>query len=121
VSLIFVAVCLPLSSSLPASDIPCPNGTADVLSELEYVDEVVLPSPNPSSYTMPPIENKAPIPALALASTLAESDKENCKRCPLQPISQLVPIEDMVMDRAEDVPRVAEVCPVTKGPHCKHS
>ncbi|KAF9782705.1 hypothetical protein BJ322DRAFT_1110591 [Thelephora terrestris] len=43
-------------------------------------------------------------------STLAKSDKENCRRCPLQPISQLVKIEDEVMEvaRAKDAPRVAE-------------
>ncbi|KAF9780494.1 hypothetical protein BJ322DRAFT_1112490 [Thelephora terrestris] len=57
---------------------------------------------------MPPVENEAPIPAPAPASTLAESDKGNCVRCPLQPIRQLVPIKDMVVDRAEDAPRVAE-------------
>ncbi|KAF9789623.1 hypothetical protein BJ322DRAFT_1105482 [Thelephora terrestris] len=87
------------------------QGTADVPFELEYADEVVLPSPNPSSYAMPPVENSVPVPTPALASTLAESDKENCWRCPLQPISQLVKIEDEVMevDRAEDVPRAIEL------------
>ncbi|KAF9790843.1 hypothetical protein BJ322DRAFT_1104487 [Thelephora terrestris] len=87
------------------------QGTADVPFELEYADEVVLPSPNPSSYATPPIENAVPVPTPAPASTLAESDKENCRRCPLQPISQLVKIEDEVMDvdRAEDVPRAIEL------------
>ncbi|KAF9791890.1 hypothetical protein BJ322DRAFT_1102415 [Thelephora terrestris] len=87
------------------------QGTADVPFELEYADEVVLPSPSPSSYAMPPIENAVPVPTPAPASTLAKSDKENCRRCPLQPISQLVKIEDEVMevDRAEDVPRAIEV------------
>ncbi|KAF9783323.1 hypothetical protein BJ322DRAFT_1022017 [Thelephora terrestris] len=86
------------------------QGTADVPFELEYADEVVLPSPNPSSYATPPIENSVPIPTPAPASMLAESDKENCRRCLLQPISQLVKIEDEVMevDRAEDVPRAME-------------
>jgi hypothetical protein len=99
------------------------QGTADVPFKLEYADEVVLPSPNPSSYATPPIENEAPIPTLAPASTLAKSNKENCRRCPLQPISQLVKIEDevMVVDRAEDAPRVVEVRPVIKGQCCKHS
>ncbi|KAF9790867.1 hypothetical protein BJ322DRAFT_1104510 [Thelephora terrestris] len=87
------------------------QGTADVPFELEYADEVVLPSPNPSSYATPPIENAVPVPTPALASTLAESDKENCRRCPLQPISQLVKIEDEVMevDQAEDAPRAIEL------------
>ncbi|KAF9790762.1 hypothetical protein BJ322DRAFT_1104411 [Thelephora terrestris] len=87
------------------------EGTADVPFELEYADEVVLPSPNPSSYATPPVENAVPVPTPAPASTLAESDKENCRRCPLQPISQLVKIEDEVMevDRAEDVPRAIEL------------
>ncbi|KAF9781502.1 hypothetical protein BJ322DRAFT_1111425 [Thelephora terrestris] len=87
------------------------QGTAEVPFELEYADEVVLPSPNPSSYATPPIENTVPVPTPAPASTLAESDKENCWRCPLQPISQLVKIEDEVMevDRAEDVPRAIEL------------
>ncbi|KAF9790884.1 hypothetical protein BJ322DRAFT_1104526 [Thelephora terrestris] len=87
------------------------QGTADVPFELEYADEVVLPSPNPSSYATPPIENAIPIPTPAPASTLAESNKENCRRCPLQPISQLVKIEDEVMevDRAEDAPRAMEL------------
>ncbi|KAF9791090.1 hypothetical protein BJ322DRAFT_1017666 [Thelephora terrestris] len=87
------------------------QGTADVPFELEYADEVVLPSPNPLSYATPPIENVVPIPTPAPASTLAESDKENCRRCPLQPISQLVKIEDEVMDvdRAEDVPSLVEM------------
>ncbi|KAF9785275.1 hypothetical protein BJ322DRAFT_1020832 [Thelephora terrestris] len=86
------------------------QGTADVPFELEYADEVVLPSPNPSSYATPPVENAVPVPTPAPASTLAESDKENCRRCPLQPISQLVKIEDEVMevDRAEDVPRAID-------------
>ncbi|KAF9785381.1 hypothetical protein BJ322DRAFT_1020916 [Thelephora terrestris] len=87
------------------------EGTADVPFELEYADEVVLPSPNPSSYATPPIENSVPVPTPAPASTLAASDKENCGRCVLQPIHQLVKIEDEVMevDRAEDAPRVAEL------------
>ncbi|KAF9791008.1 hypothetical protein BJ322DRAFT_1104664 [Thelephora terrestris] len=87
------------------------QGTADVPFELEYADGVVLPSPNPSSYATPPIENTVPVPTPAPASTLAESDKENCRRCPLQPISQLVKIEDEVMevDRAEDAPRAIEL------------
>ncbi|KAF9778469.1 hypothetical protein BJ322DRAFT_1114290 [Thelephora terrestris] len=87
------------------------QGTADVPFELEYADEVVLPSPNPSSYATPPVENAVPVLTPAPASTLAESDKENCRRCPLQPISQLVKIEDAVMevDRAEDVPRAIEL------------
>jgi hypothetical protein len=101
------------------------QGTADVPFELEYADEVVLPSPNPSSYATPPVENavSVPIPTPAPASTLAESDKENCRRCPLQPVSQLVKIEDEVMevDRAEDAPRVAEVRPVVTGQRGKHS
>jgi hypothetical protein len=99
------------------------QGTADVPFELEYADEVVLPSPNPSSYATPPVENAVPVPTPAPASTLAESDKENCRRCPLQPISQLVKIEDEVMevDRAEDVPRAIEVRPVIKGQRCKRS
>ncbi|KAF9785270.1 hypothetical protein BJ322DRAFT_1108723 [Thelephora terrestris] len=87
------------------------QGTADIPFELEYADEVVLPSSNPSSYATPPIENAVPVPTPAPASTLAESDKENCRRCPLQPISQLVKIEDEVMevDRAEDVPKAIEL------------
>ncbi|KAF9789292.1 hypothetical protein BJ322DRAFT_1105153 [Thelephora terrestris] len=87
------------------------QGTADVPFELEYADEVVLLSPNPSSYAMPPIENAVPVPTPGPASTLAASDKENCGRCVLQPIHQLVKIEDEVMevDRAEDAPRVAEL------------
>ncbi|KAF9778863.1 hypothetical protein BJ322DRAFT_1113741 [Thelephora terrestris] len=87
------------------------QGTADVPFELEYADEVVLPSPNPSSYATPPIENAVPVPTPAPASTLAASDKENCGRCVSQPIHQLVKIEDVVMgvDRAEDAPRVAEL------------
>ncbi|KAF9790904.1 hypothetical protein BJ322DRAFT_1104545 [Thelephora terrestris] len=99
------------------------QGTADVPFELEYADEVVLPSPNPSSYATPPIENSVPVPTPAPASTLAASDKENCGRCVLQPIHQLVKIEDEVMevDRAEDAPRVDEVRPVTKGQRCKRS
>ncbi|KAF9789513.1 hypothetical protein BJ322DRAFT_1018140 [Thelephora terrestris] len=84
------------------------QGTADVPFELEYADEVVLPSPNPSSYATPPIKNLVPVPTPAPASTLAASDKENCGRCVLQ---QLVKIKDEVMevDRAEDAPRVAEL------------
>ncbi|KAF9790565.1 hypothetical protein BJ322DRAFT_1104213 [Thelephora terrestris] len=84
------------------------QGTADVPFELEYADEVVLPLPNLLSYAMPPIENSVPVPTPA--STLAASNKENCGRCVLQPIHQLVKIEDEVMevDRAEDAPRVAE-------------
>ncbi|KAF9783474.1 hypothetical protein BJ322DRAFT_1110363 [Thelephora terrestris] len=99
------------------------QGTADVPFELEYADEVVLPSPNLSSYATPPIENSVPVPTPAPASTLAASDKENCGRCALQPIHQLVKIEGEVMevDRAEDAPRVAEVRPVTKGQRCKRS
>ncbi|KAF9778465.1 hypothetical protein BJ322DRAFT_1214788 [Thelephora terrestris] len=87
------------------------QGTANVPFELEYADEVVLPSPNPSSYATPPIENAVPVPTPGPASTLAASDKENCGRCVLQPICQLVKIEDEVMevDRAEDAPRVAEL------------
>ncbi|KAF9778496.1 hypothetical protein BJ322DRAFT_1025185 [Thelephora terrestris] len=87
------------------------QGTADVPFELEYADKVVLPSPNPTSYVTPPIENSVPVPTPALASTLAASDKENCGRCVLQPIHQLVKIEDEVMevDRAEDALRVAEL------------
>ncbi|KAF9785914.1 hypothetical protein BJ322DRAFT_1107795 [Thelephora terrestris] len=87
------------------------QGTANVPFELEYADEVVLPSPNPSSYTTPPVKNMVPVPTPAPASTLAESDKENCGRCLLQPISQLVKIEDevIVVDQAEDAPRVAEL------------
>src|ERR1700704_1308349 len=75
------------------------QGTADVPFKLEYADEVVLPSPNPSSYATPPIENAVPVPTPAPASTLAESDKENCRRCPLQQIGQLVKIEDVVIVR----------------------
>jgi hypothetical protein len=99
------------------------QGTADVPFELEYADEVVLPSPNPSSYATPPVENAVPVPTPAPASTLAESDKENCRRCPLQPISQLIKIEDetMEVDRAEDAPRTIEVRPVTTGQRCKRS
>jgi hypothetical protein len=78
------------------------QGSADVPFELEYGNEVVLLSPNLLSYAMPPIENEAPIPTPAPASTLADSDKENCGRCPMQLISQLVLIEEMVVDRAED-------------------
>ncbi|KAF9783398.1 hypothetical protein BJ322DRAFT_1110281 [Thelephora terrestris] len=87
------------------------QGTADVPFELEYADEVVLPSPNPSSYATPPIKNAVPVPTPGPASTLATSDKENCGRCVLQPIHQLVKIEDEVIevDRAEDAPRVAEL------------
>ncbi|KAF9789181.1 hypothetical protein BJ322DRAFT_1105049 [Thelephora terrestris] len=87
------------------------QGTADVPFELEYADEVVLPSPNPSSYATPPIENSVPVPTPGPASTLAPSDKENCGHCVLQPIRQLVKIKDEVMevDRAEDAPRVAEL------------
>jgi hypothetical protein len=57
------------------------QGTADVPFELEYADEVILPLPNPSSYATPPVENEASIPTPAPASTLAESNKENCRRC----------------------------------------
>ncbi|KAF9786346.1 hypothetical protein BJ322DRAFT_1108196 [Thelephora terrestris] len=87
------------------------QGTADVPFELEYADEVILRSPNPSSYATPPIENSVPVPTPAPASTLAASNKENCGRCVLQPIHQLVKIKDEVMevDRAEDAPRVAEL------------
>ncbi|KAF9789856.1 hypothetical protein BJ322DRAFT_1179100 [Thelephora terrestris] len=87
------------------------QGTADIPFELEYTDKVVLPSPNPSSYATPLIENAVPVPTPAPASTLAASDKKNCPRCPLQPISQLVKIEDEVMevDWAEDVPRAIEL------------
>ncbi|KAF9790696.1 hypothetical protein BJ322DRAFT_1104348 [Thelephora terrestris] len=87
------------------------QGTADIPFELEYADEVVLPSPNPSSYATPPVENAVPVPTPAPASSLAESDKENCQRCPPQPIRQLVKIEDSVMevDRAEDAPRAIEL------------
>ncbi|KAF9793107.1 hypothetical protein BJ322DRAFT_1016711 [Thelephora terrestris] len=85
------------------------QGTADIPFELEYADEVVLPSPNPSSYATPPIENAVPVPTPAPASSLAASDKENCGRCPMQPISRLVKIEDMAVDRAEDAPRAAEL------------
>ncbi|KAF9783822.1 hypothetical protein BJ322DRAFT_1109671 [Thelephora terrestris] len=73
------------------------EGTADIPFELEYADEVVLPSPNPSSYATPPIENSVPVPTPAPASTLAASDKENCGRCVLQPIH---------------APRVAELIPI---------
>jgi hypothetical protein len=99
------------------------EGTADVPFELEYADEVVLPSPNPSSYATPPVENVVPVPTPAPASTLAKSDKENCRCCPLQPISQLVKIEDEVMevDRAKDAPRAIEVRPLIKGQRCKRS
>ena len=99
------------------------QGTADVPFELEYADEVVLPSPNPSSYATPSIENVVPVPTPAPASTLAESDKENCRCCPLQLINQLVKIEDEVMevDWAEDVPRAIEVRPVTTRQRCKRS
>ncbi|KAF9784717.1 hypothetical protein BJ322DRAFT_1021407 [Thelephora terrestris] len=99
------------------------QGTADVPFELEYTDEVVLPSPNPSFYATPPIENTVPVPTPAPASTLAESNKENCRRCPLQPIGQLIKIEDEVMevDRAEDAPRAIEVRLVTTGQRCKRS
>jgi hypothetical protein len=99
------------------------QGTADIPFELEYADEVVLPSPNPLSYATPPIENAVPVLTLAPASTLAKSDKENCRRCPLQPIGQLVKLENEVMevDRAEDVPRVAEVRQVVTGQRCKRS
>ncbi|KAF9783476.1 hypothetical protein BJ322DRAFT_1110364 [Thelephora terrestris] len=87
------------------------QGTADVPFELEYADKVVLPLPNPSSYATPPIENAVPVPTPAPASTLAESNKENCRLCLSQPISQLVKIEDEVMDvdRAEDAPRAFEL------------
>ncbi|KAF9784433.1 hypothetical protein BJ322DRAFT_1109145 [Thelephora terrestris] len=87
------------------------QGTANVPFELEYADEVVLPSPNPSSYATPLIENAVPVPTPGPASTLAASDKENCGRCVLQPIHQLVKIEDEVMEvyRAKDAPRVAEL------------
>ncbi|KAF9789687.1 hypothetical protein BJ322DRAFT_1105542 [Thelephora terrestris] len=86
------------------------QGTADVPFELEYADKVVLPLPNPLSYATPPLENAVPVPTPAPASTLATSNKENCGHCVLQLISQLVKIEDEVMevDRAEDAPRVAE-------------
>jgi hypothetical protein len=82
---------------------------------LEYANEVVLLSPNPLSYATPPIENEALIPTPAPASVLAESDKENCGRCPLFPIGWLVPIKDMTVDQAEDEPRVTEVRLVTTG------
>ncbi|KAF9779300.1 hypothetical protein BJ322DRAFT_1113643 [Thelephora terrestris] len=87
------------------------QGTANVPFELEYADEVVLPSPNPSFYATPPIENSVPVLTPAPASTLAASDKENCGHCALLPIHQLVKIEDeaMEVDRAEDAPRVAEL------------
>ncbi|KAF9778371.1 hypothetical protein BJ322DRAFT_1025085 [Thelephora terrestris] len=87
------------------------QGTAEVPFELEYANEVVLPSPNLSSYATPPIENAVPVPTPAPAYTLAASDKENCGCCALQPIHQLVKIEDEVMevDRAEDAPRVTEL------------
>ncbi|KAF9789276.1 hypothetical protein BJ322DRAFT_1105134 [Thelephora terrestris] len=85
------------------------QGTADVPFELEYADEVVLPSPNPSSYATPPIENAVPVPTPAPASTLAASDKENCGRCVLQPIHRLVKIEDEVMELSRMVTSLVEV------------
>ncbi|KAF9782881.1 hypothetical protein BJ322DRAFT_1110760 [Thelephora terrestris] len=66
------------------------QGSAEVPFELEYANEVILPSPNPLSYATPPVENEAPIATPALTSALAKSDKENCGRCPLLPIDQLV-------------------------------
>ena len=78
------------------------QGSAADPYELEYADEVVLPSPNPSSYATPPVENEAPIPTPAPASVVEASDKENCRRCPITPqvpLEQLVPIsEEMVVD-----------------------
>jgi hypothetical protein len=100
------------------------QGLAEDPYELEYADEVVLPSPNPLSYATPPIENKAPIPTPAPASVLEASDKENCKRCPITPlllVGQLVPIEEMAIDHTEDTPRVAKVHLTQTGQCCKCS
>jgi hypothetical protein len=100
------------------------QGSAAEPFKLEYADEVVLPSPNPLSYATPPVENEAPIPTPVPASVLEASDKENCKRCPITPrvpLEQLVPVEEMAVDRAKDAPRVVEVRPAVTGQRCKRS
>jgi hypothetical protein len=90
------------------------EGTSGAPYELEYADEVVLPSPNPSSYATPPVENSAPIPTPAPASTLGPSDKENCVRC-AEPVGRLVPIEDILVDKAEEESQAIEVRPARRG------
>jgi hypothetical protein len=100
------------------------QGSAAEPFELEYADEVVLPSPNPSSYATPPVENEAPLPTPTPASVLDPSDKENCRRCPITPrvpFEPLVPVKGMAIDRTEDALRVVEVHPTVTGQRCKRS
>jgi hypothetical protein len=100
------------------------QGSAAEPFELEYADEVVLPSPNPSSYATPPVENEAPLPTPAPASILEASDKENCQRCPITPrvpFKPLIAVEEMAVDCAEDAPRTVEVRPAVSGQRCKRS
>ncbi|KAF9783556.1 hypothetical protein BJ322DRAFT_1022192 [Thelephora terrestris] len=54
------------------------QGSVEVPFELEYANEEAAPSPNLTSYVTPPVENQAPLPTPAPASTLGASDKENC-------------------------------------------
>jgi hypothetical protein len=97
------------------------QGSATDPYELEYADEVVVPSPNPSSYTTPPVKNEAPIPTPAPASVLDPSNKENCKCCPITPrvpFKPLVPVEEIEVDKAEDKP--VEVCSTKRVQGSKH-
>jgi hypothetical protein len=94
------------------------QGSAAEPFELEYTDEVVLPSPNPSSYATPPVENTAPLPTPAPASTLGASDKENCHCC-IEPVGRLAPIEDMAVDKVEEESRAVEVRSTHRGQHSK--
>jgi hypothetical protein len=104
--------------------LPCliGQGTAGAPFKLEYADEVVLPSPNPSSYATPPVENSAPIPTLAPTSTLGASNKENCQRCVegfSEQVGWLIPIQDMEVNKAEEEVKVVEVRSTRHGQHSR--